>query len=217
MKIENVFSVWLVDDHTLFRSGLKTLLKCLPDISVEKEAGNGAEFLELLLDGCPDLVLLDIAMPGMGGVEAAQKALSLFPDLKIIVLSMYGEQEYYTRLVEIGVKGFMLKNSDFCEVKNAINLVLKGGSYFSQELMQQMILAMRQPGVRGADYSVLSDREKQVVVQVCKGFSNQEIAENLHISKRTVEKHRANVLLKTECNNTAALVIYAIKNQLVEV
>ncbi|MBP8790928.1 MAG: response regulator transcription factor [Breznakibacter sp.] len=210
------YKVWLVDDHQLFRAGFKTLLLRLGNLVVEREASNGAEFLDLLMVSQPDLVFLDIAMPQMDGNEAALKALAMFPELKLIVLSMFGDQEYYSRLVEIGVKGYLLKSADFKEVEMAIESVLAGEYYFSQELMQQ---AMRQNGLMrsGSVPSDLSEREKEILLEICNGLSNQEVADKLFISKRTVEKHRANLMLKTGCSNTASLVVYAIKNNFLRI
>ncbi len=210
------YKVWLVDDHLLFRAGFKTLLSRLGNMVVEREASNGAEFLDLLMVSQPDLVFLDIAMPHMDGNEAALKALAMFPDLKLIVLSMFGDQEYYSRLVEIGVKGYLLKSADFKEVEMAIESVLAGEYYFSQELMQQ---AMRQNGLirNGSTSCDLSEREKEILLEICNGHSNQEVADKFFISKRTVEKHRANLMLKTGCSNTASLVVYAIKNNFLRI
>ena len=210
------YKVWLVDDHLLFRAGFKTLLSRLGNMVVEREASNGAEFLDLLMVSQPDLVFLDIAMPQMDGNEAVLKALARFPDLKLIVLSMFGDQEYYLRLVEIGVKGYLLKSADFKEVEMAIESVLAGEFYFSQELMQQ---AMRQNGLirNGSASCDLSEREKEILLEICNGHSNQEVADKFFISKRTVEKHRANLMLKTGCSNTASLVVYAIKNNFLRI
>jgi len=210
------YKVWLVDDHLLFRAGFKTLLSRLGNMVVEREASNGAEFLDLLMVSQPDLVFLDIAMPQMDGNEAALKALAMFPDLKLIVLSMFGDQEYYSRLVEIGVKGYLLKSADFKEVEMAIESVLAGEFYFSQELMQQ---AMRQNGLirSGSASCDLSEREKEILLEICNGHSNQEVADKFFISKGTVEKHRANLMLKTGCSNTASLVVYAIKNNFLRI
>lgn len=200
----------------MFRAGFKTLLSRLGNLVVEREASNGAEFLDLLMVSQPDLVFLDIAMPQMDGNEAALKALAMFPDLKLIVLSMFCDQEYYSRLVEIGVKGYLLKSADFKEVEMAIESVLAGEYYFSQELMQQ---AMRQNGLirNGSVPCDLSEREKEILLEICNGLSNQEVADKLFISKRTVEKHRANLMLKTGCSNTASLVVYAIKNNFLRI
>jgi len=207
--------ILLVDDHTLFRNGLKMLLDTLPGYDVTGEASNGREFLELIHRHDYDIVFLDIEMPEIGGIEAAGKALELKPDLKIITLSMYGDEEYYDQMVDAGAKGFLLKNTNLQEVKTAIDTVMNGGNYFSQELMQSLLRNYKSVKEAKESEVDLSEREIEILLLICSGFSNQEIAEQLFISKRTVEKHRANILDKSNCKNTAGLVMYAIKNQLI--
>ncbi len=216
MENKQSIRVFLVDDHTLFLKGLKSLLDPLPDFSVVGEAYNGLEFLEKFEAARPDVVLMDISMPEMDGIEASKKVLEQDPNLKIITLSMYGDQEYYSRMLEIGVRGFVLKDSDIQEVKTAIHTVAEGGNYFSQPLLRGLILARKENPPTEPEDDQLSERELEVLLEICQGLSNNEIADKLFISKRTVEKHRANVLLKTGCKNTASLVVFAIKNHLVE-
>ena len=216
MENKQSIRVFLVDDHTLFLKGLKSLLYPLPDFSVVGEAYNGLEFLEKFEAARPDVVLMDISMPEMDGIEASKKVLEQDPNLKIITLSMYGDQEYYSRMLEIGVRGFVLKDSDIQEVKTAIHTVAEGGNYFSQPLLRGLILARKENPPTEQEDDQLSERELEVLLEICQGLSNNEIADKLFISKRTVEKHRANVLLKTGCKNTASLVVFAIKNHLVE-
>lgn len=203
-------NIWLVDDHQLFRAGFKTLLCRLRSANVTFEASDGQEFIDHLVCARPDIVFMDIAMPNMDGVKATELALATNPDLKIIILSMYGEKEYYSRLVDIGVRGFLLKSCDFKEVEMALDAVSNGEYYFSQELLQQMVF--KSTGSQPEEE--LSSREMAVLTEICNGSSNQEIAEKLFISKRTVEKHRANIMMKTGCGNTASLVVFAVKNGL---
>ncbi|KOH42767.1 response regulator [Sunxiuqinia dokdonensis] len=210
-------SIMLVDDHTLFRNGLRILLNNLNEYKVTAEAANGQEFIDLLELHVPDLVLLDIDMPVMDGIDAARLALEKLPDLKIITLSMYGEEDYYYKMVDAGVKGFLLKNSDINEVKAALQTVLEGGTYFSSELLKNLVNSLRSKSQHHEKQNVLSERETEILILICQGFSNQEIADQLFISKRTVDKHRSNILEKSESKNTAQLVMYAIKNQLVEI
>ncbi len=205
----------LVDDHTLFRNGLKTLLEESKHIKVVSEAVNGKDFLTKIRSQKPDVVLLDIAMPVMDGVEAASQALSLYPDLKIITLSMYGDENYYNRMVEAGAKGFILKDSEIDEVEKAIITVNAGRTYFSQELLQSLLEGLKKED--SVEKNALSEREVDVLQHVCRGKSNIEIADEMCLSKRTVEKHRANIMEKTHCKNTASLVIFAVKNHLYEV
>ncbi|WP_372771947.1 response regulator [Mangrovibacterium sp.] len=215
--IDPSYKIVLVDDHTLFRNGLRILLNTINTYQVTGEAANGQEFLELLDQIMPDIVLLDIDMPVMDGITAAKRAMEKYPDLKIITLSMYGEEDYYYKMVDAGVKGFLLKNSDMNEVKSAIETVLAGGNYFSSELLQTLVNSLRSSSRNREPQYGLSEREIEILILICQGLSNQEIADQLYISKRTVDKHRANILEKSECKNTAQLVMYAIKNQLVEI
>jgi Response regulator containing a CheY-like receiver domain and an HTH DNA-binding domain len=209
-------SVVIVDDHTLFRNGLRILVNTMEDYQVVGEASNGKQFLELLEQSTPDLVLLDINMPVMDGIEAATIAQKQNPDLKIITLSMYGEEDYYYKMVNAGVKGFLLKNSDIKEVKTALDVVYDGGSFFSSELLQNLVNSLKSSSKSKEIHAELSEREMEILILICQGLSNQEIGDKLFISKRTVDKHRANILEKSESKNTAQLVVYAIKNKLVE-
>ncbi len=214
--------VVLADDHALFRNGLKMLLDSSDNMEVVAEASNGKELLTILEERIVDIVLLDISMPEMDGIEAAGIISRNYPDVQIITLSMFGEEDYYFRMVSLGVKGFLLKNSSIDEVLQAVNTVAMGGSFFSNELLLSLVgslqYAQNQENSNeevGADE--LSEREKEILFQICKGLNNQEIGDKLFISKRTVDKHRANILAKTSCKNTANLVMYAIKNKLVEI
>jgi len=208
--------VIITDDHTLFRNGLRILINNMENYRVIGEAANGKEFLDLLNAELPDLVLLDINMPVMDGIEAATIAHEKYPDLKIITLSMYGEEDYYYKMVNAGVKGFVLKNSDIKEVKNAMDIVFDGGSFFSSELLQNLINSLKSAPKSKELHTELSEREMEILILICQGLSNQEIGDRLFISKRTVDKHRANILEKSESKNTAQLVVYAIKNKMVE-
>jgi len=209
----NTINIWLVDDHQLFRAGFRTLLSRLPFVNVTYEASDGAEFLSRLTVEKPDLVFLDISMPNVDGVTATQSALSIDPELKIVILSMFGEREYYTKLVDLGIRGFLLKSCDFKEVEAAIKAIGEGELYFSPELLEQMVYQPSSSKVDQATYEI-SEREKDVLTEICNGLSSQEISEKLFISKRTVEKHRASLIIKTGCANTAALVVFAVKNGL---
>ena len=214
------YKIFLVDDHTLFRNGLRGLLDSREDCVVVGEASTGEEFLEQLQECDADVIFMDIAMPGIKGDEATARALEIRPDLKVITLSMFGDDDYYFRMVSVGAKGFLLKSSDIDEVIAAIETVATGGSYFSQELLDSLVSNLRttpQPDNEQVDEESLSERELEVLLEICRGLSNQQIADKLFISKRTVDKHRANILAKTGCPNTANLVVYAIKHNLVEI
>ena len=207
----------IVDDHKLFRDGLKILLnRCYNAVFEIEEASNGVEFIEIIKGQKPDLVLMDIDMPLMNGIEATQKAVEIYPDLRVIALTMFGDEEYYYKMIDAGAWGFLLKDSDISEVKTAIDNVLKGNNYFSEEIMLQVIKNIRPRSLVEDKYNLLSARELEVLEQICMGLSNQGIAEKLCISKRTVDKHRANLLEKTNTKNTASLVMYAIKHNIIK-
>ncbi len=209
----------LADDHTLFRNGLRTLLENTEGFSVVGEASDGEELLAMLPLCEADVVLLDIEMPRMNGIRAAGELLERYPELPIITLSMFGDEDYYFKMVSLGVKGFILKNSEIKEVVTAIETVMAGGSYFSQELLFTLVNNLKSTPTPLSDESgeELSGRESEILLHICRGESNSQIADALFISKRTVDKHRANILAKTGCKNTANLVVYAIKNNLVQI
>lgn len=209
--------ILLVDDHKLFREGLALLLRNITSVNNIYEAGNGKEFLDFLAKGLiPDIVFLDIDMPELNGIEATRKATQLYPDLKIIGLSMYSEEDFYTNMIEAGAKGFILKNSGIQDVDAAIQQVIHGKNYFSQEILDGLLQNLNRKS-RKVQHTELTEREEEVLFLICKGLSNQKIADKLHLSKRTIDKHRENILLKTGSNNTVGLVIYAVKNGIVEI
>ncbi|MCQ2959848.1 MAG: response regulator transcription factor [Bacteroidales bacterium] len=208
--------IHLVDDHSLFREGLKFLLSNCDFIERIDESENGRIFLEKIEQEIPDIVLMDIQMPEIDGIVASQKAIEKYPNLKIIALSMYSEEEYYSKMIDVGVKGFLLKNSQFGDVQKAIIDVSEGNNFFSQEILDRIIANMYKKKNEKPILD-LTEREIEVLYNICKGLSNVEIADMLYISKRTVDKHRENLLLKTEAKNTAGLVVYAIKNGIFEI
>ena len=208
-------TIVLVDDHSLFRNGLRGLLEHCAGCRVVGEAASGEEFLAMLGGVDADVVFMDFAMPGLDGAQTTERALAQRPDLKIITLSMFGEESYYSRMVQAGARGFLLKDSDIGDVIEAVDAVMSGGSYFSPQLLSSLTGRMRTRD--DVPDEQLSVREREILVAVCRGLSNQEIADELFISKRTVDKHRANILEKTGCKNTASLVVYAIRNGIVEI
>lgn len=213
--MEKEVNILIVDDHKLFREGLKTLLKNLDFINEIYEASNGNEFLKTIKNVKADIIFMDINMPEKDGIKATKEALELYPELNIVALTMFGDEEYYRGMIEAGAKGFLLKNSGIGEVEEAIKIILSGGNYFSQEILEKIIKGIIKPK-KTQKNEELTDREREVLYLICKGHSNKEIATILQISKRTVDKHRENLLLKTGCKNTAGLVMYAIKNDLID-
>ena len=209
-----VCRVLLADDHRLFREGLRGLLSVQSGIEVVGVAADGAELVSLTESVEYDVALIDIEMPVMNGLEAAEKILSTHPEARLVALTMHNDEAYYYRMVELGVKGFLLKNSDIDEVVRAVHEVCEGGSYFSQELLDSLVSNLKESQVEAEP--LLSEREMEVLPLICQGLSNQEIADKLFISKRTVDNHRANIIEKSGCKNTAGMVVWAIKNGLVE-
>jgi DNA-binding NarL/FixJ family response regulator len=208
----------IVDDHLIFRQGLTSIITSENIATIIGEAANGIELLELLTKRKPDLVLMDIDMPYMNGLEATEKAIKLLPNLKIIVFSMFCDEEYYHKMIERGVKGFILKTSGIDELEKAIQEVMKGESYFSNELLRKIISGFgNKNNYEQIKQDILSEREIEVLKQICLGLTNDEIAKKLYISPKTVKTHKSNLLGKTISKNTPALILFAIKNKLVEI
>lgn len=211
--------IFIVDDHELFRDGLKFVLTQIDGFNILGEASNGKEFLSALNTQTPDIILLDISMPEMDGIEAAQKAMSLNKDLHIITLSSYGQEVYYYKMIKAGVAGFVQKNANKSELEEAIRVVAEGGNYFPQNILRNLVLKVGKEGEQGLVNGEIhvSNREKEVLALICKGYSNNEIAEELFISPKTVDNHRTNLLSKTHTKNSANLVMFAIKNHIIEI
>ena len=203
--------VIIADDHTLFRQGLKLLLEDIENIEVIADVANGKELIEIAGAIDPDLIIMDINMPLINGIEASRILLKEKPDLKILVISMYGDEQYYNSVIENGVKGFVLKDADNEELRTAVKQILNGMTYFSQELLLKLI-RNRQSSSR----IDLTQREREILKFICQGFNSAEIAAKLFLSERTVENHRASILSKTGCRNSLSLVIYAYRNNLVD-
>ena len=218
--MENKTKIIIVDDHLLFREGIKLLIEMEGMGEVIAEAENGQVFLNLLENLKPDLVLMDIEMPVMNGLEATQKALVLNPDLKIMVLTMLNHKENYTEMISAGVIGFVLKTSGKQELERAIKTVINGENYFSNEVLLQIIFNMNKKAVDDdslINKVVLTERELEILQYFCKGYTASEIAEKIFRSVKTIEAHRSKLLEKTEAKNTINLVLYAIKHKLVEI
>jgi len=211
-------NIVIVDDHLIFRQGLKSIITLENIANIVGEASNGVELLKLLAHLKPDLVLMDIDMPHMNGLEATEKAMELIPDLKIIAFSMFSDEEYYYKMIDRGVKGFILKTSGINELETAIQNVMSGDSYFSNELLRKIINNFGHSNTaKPLLHENLTEREVEILQQICLGLSTEEIADKLFISPKTVKSHKSNLLEKTVCKNTPALILFAIKNKLVEI
>ncbi len=215
--------LYIVDDHKMFREGMKLLLSMQGFVNKIHEASSGEEFLGNLSIFKSNVVLMDIEMHGISGIEAVTKAVQRVPDIKIIALTMYGDDQYFNKMLDAGARGFVLKSAGIDQLSEAIQSVSNGDYFFSEELLDSWNRRLNGNRSDHVDEHIespddeLSARELDILFYVCQGFSNQEIADQLFISKRTVDKHRANLLLKTGCRNTAALVKYAIQNKLIPI
>ncbi len=210
----------VVDDHALFREGIKLLIENEGLGKVIAEAENGQVFLEKLEILQPDLVIMDIEMPVMGGLEATRKALQIRPDLRILVLTMLNDKANYFEMTNAGVSGFVLKTAGKQEFEKAINSIINGESYFSNDVLRQIVLSMGDNGDSKFNninqcQEKLTSRETEVLRYFCEGFTVSEIASKLFLSIKTVESHRSALLKKTHTKNTINLVLYAIKNNMV--
>ncbi len=203
----------LVEDHPVFREGLRRMIQETDIGEVIGEAENGAIFLEMMKTLKPDIVMMDINMPVMNGIEATEKALALYPHLKVIVLSMFGEEEYVYSMVNKGVAGFVLKSSKPADIMNAIKAVNSGQQYYSVEILSLLVKKIRQ--AQAPTHIQFTEKEKQVLSLICKGYSTTEIGEKLFLGERTIEGYRGKLLEKTGQPNTVNLVIFALKNKLI--
>ena len=207
-----IISIIIADDHVIFRKGLKTVLNEIPFVKVTAEASDGNELLNILRKNPADIILMDINMPGINGIDATHKVLEKYPETEVIALTMHEEIGYFNKMIEAGAKGFLLKKTTKEELKAAIKAVFNGATYFSEEFViktQPTPLPNKKPDIE------ISGREKEVLKLIAKGFSNQEIAEKLFLSKRTVDGHKARLFEKTGAKNAPNLIMFAIKNGLI--
>jgi DNA-binding NarL/FixJ family response regulator len=211
--------VVIADDHNLFREGVKVLLSQEPDIVIVGECNDGQELLNWLADHTPDVILLDINMPGIDGLSAAKQVKTTTPDIQILALSMSLEDRHIADMLSAGANGYLLKTAGREELVSAIKAVHARDSYFSREVSDKLLRFMRSDRNHdGANYHndlPITPREQEILVLIAAEKTNQEIAQQLHISVRTVDTHRRNLLQKLHVRNTAGLVKYAIENKLV--
>lgn len=214
---DNVVKVLIADDHKLVRDGIKLYLESDPSIQVVAEAGNGDEVIQLVNIYEIDLLLLDINMPGLDGAAVAEQLKKSHPDIKILALTMLNETQYVRQMLRAGAKGYLLKSCSQETLLNAIHTIMNGETYFGQDIMKSMMEAMA-PRPRNKvlrSYNVeLTKREREVLKLITKEMTNQEIAEKLFISPRTVEVHKRNLLEKTGSKNIVGLVLYALEKGL---
>ena len=207
----NKIKVLLTDDHQIIIDGLKSLLKNSDEIVVAAEANNGREALRILGLLSIDVLLMDIDMPVMNGIEALKEIRKQFRDVKVIILSMHNEAGMIKSLIDLGANGYLLKSCSQDELIGAIRKVASGQSYFSTNVT----LALLKPANPEQKNEILTDRETEILKLIAAGFSNKEIGDQLFISHRTVDTHRTNLMKKLDVNNIAGLISYAIRNGIV--
>ncbi|MBE0639117.1 MAG: response regulator transcription factor [Bacteroidales bacterium] len=216
----DTIKILLVDDHKIVRDGIISLLHGESRFLIIGQAENGIEALEKIEKLSPDLVILDINMPIMNGLECARQMAEKFPHVKILTLTMLSEQEHIKNMLSAGVGGYILKNSGREELITAINTVMEGQNYFSEEvknvIMMEMVRKKTSTGKIFGEPIPITPRELDVLQLIVDEFTNQEIAEKLFVSVRTVDAHRRNLLEKTGSRNTAGLVKFAIENNLLK-
>jgi DNA-binding NarL/FixJ family response regulator len=219
--MENI-KVFLVDDHKLIRDGIKAHFNNDDRFQVVGEASNGKEALEKLENSPVDVVLMDVNMDIMDGIECTAQLKNDYPDIKVLALTMLAENKHIKEMLKAGAVGYLLKNSTEAEIKQGIISVKSGMPFYSPEVMQTVMNNLSAPVLTKKKVSrfepviQLSEREKEVLVLVIKEFSNQEIADKLYISKRTVDAHKRNLLEKTGAKNVAGLVIYALNHNIID-
>jgi len=210
-----MIKVLLTDDHALVRTGMQRLLEDSKEVEIIGEADTGETSLKLVQELNPDVVLMDVNMPGMGGVEASRRILQRDPDKKIIILTIHNEQTFPKRLLEIGAKGYLTKECDLDEMIFAIKQVANGGSYIEPRIAQQLALTLL-PGNNDNPVDKLSRREFQVMLMISHGLSNVEISEKLCLSPKTVSTYRSRLLEKLNASNEIDLIKIAVEQGMVE-
>ena len=216
MVLESLPKIAVVEDHDFYRNGLCMALKRFKFIELAFEAVNGKEFFEMQHKNPADIVLLDIMMPVMAGYEVVTRSKTEFPDLKIIILTMLDEEENIIKFIEAGVQGYLLKNIDHKGLEVALKAIIEGQNYYSKELMSYFTRKLMPDSRNSLKPINLSSRELEIMQLIYEGMTNQEIADKLFISVRTVTNHRFNLMQKTSAKNTAGLINFGLRNKLLK-
>ena len=210
-------NIGIVDDHKIVRDGVKVMVEDHPGFDIVCEAENGKEAIEQCSNHNVDVLIMDITMPVMDGIEATRVIKENHPDIKILALTMLSEDQHIRKMIKAGASGYILKNSGKQELIKAIESIIEGKHYFSNDATQAILQELVTPDVNKVnddDDVHITDREREVLKLIVNEFTNQEIAEKLFVSVRTIDAHRRNLLQKTGAKNTAGLVKYALKNKL---
>ena len=206
----------LTDDHVLMREGIRQLLEFDGTIKVIEEAGNGEECLIKLETSKPQVLLLDINMPKMNGIEVLEEIKRRNIDIKVLILTVHNETEYLLKAVNIGVDGYILKESELSELKKAIDVIVNGESYIQPELTPELNRKLISRDSDKEKLDMLTRREMEVLIQVANGMINKEIANLLNISERTVKNHISNIFKKIDVSDRTQAAVFAIKNDLIK-
>lgn len=212
-----MISIMIADDHSMIREGLRSLLELDGDIYVSDEAGDGEECILKLREKIPDVLLLDINMPKMNGLEVLKRIKELRMDVRVLVLTVHNEVEYLLRAVEIGVDGYLLKDSDSDDLKKAIFAVSRGESFIQPDLIPLMEKKMELKSDEERRLDTLTDREIEVLKLLSFGMFNKEIAEKLNISERTVKNHVSNIFKKIDVTDRTQAAVFSIRNKLINI
>lgn len=219
--MNNLITVLIVDDHKIIRDGIKSLLEDAPNIQIVGEASNGLEAIEFFKKQPTDIVIMDIRMPEMGGIETTKFLTDNYPGVKILALTMHDEEAFISKMLHAGASGYLLKNVGKEEFISAIHKIYKGENYFSLDVATKMMTKFMSSKPVEDDEAVedddlqLTKREIEVIKLIAEGLTSQDIADKLFISPRTVDTHRRNLLQKLNVKNTAELIKYAIKHNIV--
>lgn len=212
----SILRVMLVEDHALVRAGIRSLLEKLPDLEVVAEAGDGRTALSLIAEHQPDVVLMDIKMAGLNGLEATARIVRDLPGVRVVILSMYANEEYVIQALRVGASGYLLKDAGTAELEVAVRAAARGETYLSPAISRRMIQDYLQVvGGEGGALEQLTPRQREVLQLVAEGHSVKEIAQILQISVKTVETHRAQLMERLDIHDVAGLVRYAIRIGLV--
>lgn len=218
MKENSKIRIALAEDHQILRQGMIAMLSTEDDFEMVFDVSNGAELIEGLNHHNVDLIILDIEMPIINGLEALKIISSKYPDIKIIILSSFYENEMIYQSISDGARGFLPKHAEIEVVIEAVNCVMEQGYYFDNKVTPKLIALLNKNGIiyPAFELDTLSNRELEVLPLICQGLKNKEIAIKLFISERTVENHRKNLFKKTQSKNAFGLIIYAIRNGLIK-
>jgi len=210
--------IYLADDHAILREGLKLMLGAIPNCEIIGEAGDGRKALEEIENLKPDMVILDISMPGLSGIDISQKIKKYYPDIKIIILSRHDNEEYIDQLLKYGINGYVLKDDAGDDLVRAVEAVRNNNTYLSPRITGKVLneYGSRKKAESTGHFTLLTNREREILKMIAEGNNNDEIARTLWISVRTVKVHRQNIMKKLNIHRVADLVRYAIKAGLVE-